>query len=221
MGFKNRKLIVLILCAALALSLLSGCGSAYTAKDLVQDTLDLYYLNKTSDAFMEQMGIDETEAHSRFERWLSLEIPFFCQMFEIELDSCDPGIREQIADLYREIYSHSKFSVGEMTENNGDYSVSVTIWPIDILQRTYNEDLDGFVTDLSNRIDAGEYAGISDEEFENIWAQGMIDLVRANLSQIGYLDPQTITVRVEKDSDGAYSVNEDDFQKADELIIAY
>ena len=216
-----RKGIVAVLALCLSLTLLVGCGSSYTARELVEDTLNLYYLDQPSEAYMMMLGLTEDEAHQRFEDWLNMEIPFFCGLYEVELDSCEPQIEPQIAELYHKIYAHSKFEVGETTKTGDDYSVSVTIWPIDILQKVYDNEMEGFAADLSEKIASGNYDALTDEEFETLWAQGVIDLVNAHLDELDYLEAQTMEIRVEKDSDNVYSVNVTDFQNADELILAY
>ena len=49
----------------------------------------------------------------------------------------------------------------------------------------------------------------------------MIDMVSGHLDTIDYLDAQTISVQVTQDDDGAYSIDSGDFQRIDNLMIAY
>lgn len=218
---KTLHLLSAVLSFCLLMVLLSACGSAYTAADLVKDTLDHYYLDSAAETYLKQTDMTAEEAHEEYERWLGLEIPFFCQEFEIELDSCEPQIQTQIQDLYRQIYTHSRYEVKGMDKKDDVYQIEVTVYPIDILQKVYTDHMDAFSEEISQRIASGALDGITDEEFETLWAQGVIDLVAGHLEELDYLEPETITIRVEKDEDGLYGINLDDFQKADELILAY
>lgn len=218
---KTARYRIVLLSLALCAGLLAGCGNSYTAKDLVKDTLDLYFLDSPSERYLEQVNMTAEEAHDAFEHWLSLEIPFFCREFEVELDSCQAQIETQIVELYHEIYRHSKYEVGESGKSGSAYPVEVTIYPIDILQKVFDSYLDGYAADFNERIASGAYDGISEVEFETLWAQGVIDLVNEHLGELDHLAPETMTVRVEKDTDGLYFVNTEDFQRADELILAY
>ena len=84
-----------------------------------------------------------------------------------------------------------------------------------------DDDADNFNTMWQARIDDGDFNDMSDEEYEEAWANAIIDLVKSRISTIGYLDPQTISVQVTKDDDGVYSIDEGDFQRIDMLMIQY
>ena len=218
---KTLQIVSAVLSLCLCAALLTACGSTYTAADLVKDTLDLYYLDSPTEAHLEQTDMTEEEAHEEYERWLGLEVPFFCQEFGIELDSCEPQIETQIQDLYRRIYTHSRYEVKGMDKDDNTYQIEVTVYPIDILQKVYTDYMDAFSDEFGQRIASGSLDGITEEEYETLWAQGVIDLVSDHLEELDYLEPKTIKIRLEKDEDGLYGINLDDFQKADELILAY
>lgn len=205
--------------AALCMALLSGCGGLFSAKALVQGNLDLVYLNQYTDEYLKSVNLTAEEAAEQYEAGIAVEVGYFVEYFNIELDLCDDSIEPQITELYHEIYDHSKYEVGEETKNDDYYLVELTVYPIDIMQKVVEEDAEDFVADMQDRYMADEFT--TEEEYETAWAQGIIDLVSARLDSIGYLEPETISVQVGPDSDGVYCIADNDFTRIDGLIISY
>ena len=61
-----------------------------------------------------------------------------------------------------------------------------------------------------------QYAAYSREYTELV-----LSLVKAQMGNSGYLAPQTVTVRIEKDANASYSMNLDDLDAIDMLVIHY
>lgn len=217
---KKIKIIAIVLAAVLCMGLLSGCGS-FSAADLVKNNLDLVYLNQYTDDYLEKVGLDKEQAQQQYEDGLDVEVEYFANYFTIELDVCGDEVRQQIADLYRQIYNHSKYEVGAESRSGDTYLVQLTVYPIDIFQKVVDEDSEAFQADMQTRADSGEFDNMTDDEYEVVWAQAIIDLVAARIDSIGYLDPQTISVQVVKDENNVYSIDDSDFSRIDSLIIAY
>ena len=217
---RKMKVMALALAAALCLGLLSGCGS-FSASELVKSNLDLIYLDQYSDDYLKKVGLDKEQAEQQYEGGLEMEAEYFADLFSIELDTCGDEVRQQIIDLYRQIYTHSKYEVGTESRSGDTYLVQLTVYPIDIFQKVADEDTDSFWENMQTRADAGEFADMTDEEYEVAWAQAVIDMVAARIDSIDYLDPQTISVQVVKDDDGVYSIDTSDFNRIDSLMIAY
>lgn len=216
---KQSKILLLML-LTIVLGLLSGCSS-FSAAELVKNNLELIYLNQYSDEYLKRVNLDKAQAEQQFQDGLSVEAEVFADLFNIELDACDDSVREQILELYRQIYSHSKYEVGTESRNGDVYLVQLTVYPIDIFAKVIEEDVEEFGTTMQAREAAGEFSDMSDEEFEAVWAQAVIDMVSGHLDTIDYLDAQTISVQVTQDDDGAYSIDSSDFQRIDNLMIAY
>lgn len=218
---KKVRIIAVILVLVMCAALLTGCGSKVPAKDLVQGNLDAVYLGKFSSDYLKLVGSNEEKAKDDYDTGIDNEVEYFAAYFNIDLDMCDDDIRDEIADLYHEIYAKSKYEVGSETGSDDKYLVELTVYPIDIFQKVTDDDADNFNAMWQARIDDGDFNDMSDEEYEEAWANAIIDLVKSRISTIGYLDPQTISVQVTKDDDGVYSIDEGDFQRIDMLMIQY
>lgn len=99
--------------------------------------------------------------------------------------------------------------------------MQLTVYPIDIFQKVNDEDSEAFLADMQKRAEAGEFVNMTDDEYEVVWAQAIIDMVSARIDSIGYLDPQTISVQVVKGEDNVYVIDDSDFNRIDSLIISY
>ncbi len=64
-----------------------------------------------------------------------------------------------------------------------------------------------------------DFSTYIDEEYETAWANFLLDLLEARIDQIGYLDAVTVSVHVEQEDDGYYTISEDDFSEIDQNII--
>ena len=212
--------IALVPALALVLCLLCACGGGLDPQLLVQGNLDTLYLNNPSQEYLDAISNPE-DVSAHYEQGLEVEAQYFASYFDIELDSCAPGTTDQIKDLYRQIYGHSKYEVGESTKSGDTYLVSVTIYPMDIIQQVMDNDADAFSADYEAKFNEGYFDDMTEEEYETWWAQAIIDMVSARLDSIGYLEPETVSVQVTQDDDGYYSISENDLQRMDALILQY
>ena len=78
-----------------------------------------------------------------------MEVNYFMQFFGIEYPTDE--ITQELTELYKEIYSHSKYEVGEAADvSENTYGVPLTIYPIDIMQKAVSythlqQDCEGFL----------------------------------------------------------------------------
>lgn len=225
MKLMMKKVLALLLGAMLCLSVLAGCGSSFDAGNLVQGNLDLIYLNKYTNSYLESVDMTKDEADNEYESGIAVEVDYFIDYFYLDMDYCDASVEDQIAELYREIYDHSKYEVGEVTKSGDNYLVSLTIYPIDVISKVVEEDWETFCTEwtdeMTEKVNNGEVDAEDSVAIENSWAQGVIALVKSRLDSVGYLNPQTISVQVVSNENGIYSIDSGDFSRIDGLIIAY
>ena len=214
-----KKLLILAETAALCAALLTGCGS-FSASDLVKNNLDLIYLDQYTDEYLKKVDLTKEEAHQQYEQGIQTEVQAFAGYFNIDLDLCDSSISDEIADLYHQLYPHSKYEVGDTSTSGETYLVSLTVYPMDVIDQAMAHSTE-FGAAWQERINNGEFDDATEEQYEEAWAGAIIDLVSVQLDSIGYLDPQTISVQVTKDEDGVYGIDSSDFQRIDRLMIDY
>lgn len=215
-----RKLRSLALVCIFGL-LFGGCslfGSVSEAdiQLLVQGNLDVIYLNQPSAAYLKLVGSTEDEARQDYEDGVWTEVDSAATFFDVALEYCDESVSQRWFDLLCNIYDSAKYQVAQPVKTDDGYTVEVTVEPIDIFKKVIEEDL---ADAREERWDNQEFS--TQEELEAAWADLILDLLEARLDSIGYLDAETVTVRVEKDEDSYYTMNSDDFYKVDWYIIYY
>jgi len=214
-----KRIICALLCAVMLVCSLTGCLATFDAKAYVQGNLDVVYLNKVTDEYLKIVSNSKEELNDIYEQGLEVEADYFASYFDFDMDLAPEGTFERIVEVYRQIYAYSKYEVGEPTKSGDDYLVSVTIYPIDIMQQINNEGWAEFEADwmaMSETLSA-----MTDEELEAAWTEMILDMVESYIPKIGYLEPETISVQIVKGDDGAYVISDNDFGRIDTLIIQY
>lgn len=221
---KLGKQLALLLTVCVMATCIAGCTGSFDATTFVKGSIDSLYLGVFDKEYLDIVVDTEEELVQGYEEGLQVEADYFFSYFDIIGDAVDPNMKSEVVEIYREIYSKSKYEVGNSTKSKDSYLVSVTIYPMDIMQKIQDEEFDGFVEVWSDREEYGYFDDMTDEEYETAWAREIIDMTKNRINSIGYLDPQTISVQVVVDTiDGEeyYTISENDALRIDELIIKY
>ncbi len=228
---KGGKTALIVIAVVVVLALIGGGAlSSLGSKDmtqlvgsLVQGNLDEIYLGRYSDEFMELVGSSQAECEQVYLDGLAQEVDYFLYYWNIE--SPTEELKSELTELYKEIYSHSRYTVGECSQlDEKTYAVKLDVYPIDIMQQ------------VSDAIDAGgmdwfyeKYADFapenaSQEEYDawdQDWANGIVDLVRAKLPDIGYTGMESRAIQVVQKEDGHWIMDDGDMSWIDVQMIYY
>lgn len=238
-----RKVFALLLVFILVFSL-TACGgrgtvSEKTIHSLVQGNLDAIYLGKVTDEYLMLVDTTSEKSKKNYLDGLESEAEFFCHYFGIidseydeTFDDIDDEVKDIIIDIYKQIYDQSKYVVGEATkQDDGNYVVDVTIAPIDIMDKALDTLISGTYgpyEDFLKKYASVDVDEISDEEvltmlldYNTDYQDVIINLITELLPTLGYRNEKTVSVHVEKDEDGFYSINQDDWNKIDDYMIYY
>lgn len=228
-----------VLAASLILAMsfgLTACGNSGTeqATALVQGNLDEIYLGRVTEDYLKLVDGTEEESAQAYWDGLEVEAEYFVNYWGIvESDygetyaNLDEDFQNEVIEMYKEIYSYSKYEVQEAVKQDDDsYSVKVIISPIDIMEQAEDlylndeyEPLNAFWTKYAEY----DFSTMSDEdymaythEYGRVIVQMMYDL----LPNIGYMDEKSMVLQVET-IDGVMSINDDDFGIFDSYVISY
>lgn len=228
-----------VLAASLILAMsfgLTACGNSGTeqATALVQGNLDEIYLGRVTEDYLKLIDGTKEESAQAYLDGLEVEAEYFVNYWGIvESDygetyaNLDEDFQNEVIEMYKEIYSYSKYEVQEAVKQDDDsYSVKVIISPIDIMEQAEDlylndeyEPLNAFWTKYAEY----DFSTMSDEdymaythEYGRVIVQMMYDL----LPNIGYMDEKSMVLQVET-IDGVMSINDDDFGIFDSYVISY
>ena len=233
----KMKKCVLAVSLVLAMSFgLTACGNSGTeqATALVQGNLDEIYLGRVTEDYLKLIDGTKEESAQAYLDGLEVEAEYFVNYWGIvESDygetyaNLDEDFQNEVIEMYKEIYSYSKYKVQEAVKQDDDsYSVKVIISPIDIMEQAEDlylndeyEPLNAFWTKYAEY----DFSTMSDEdymaythEYGRVIVQMMYDL----LPNIGYMDEKSMVLQVET-IDGVMSINDDDFGIFDSYVISY
>lgn len=214
-----KRIICTLLCAVMMVCCLASCSAEFDAKTYVQGNIDVVYLNAPSEAYLNIVSNSKDDLSAIYEKGLEVEAGYFATYFSIDLELAPEDTLSRIVELYRQIYTYSKYEVGEPVKGDNEYMVDITIHPMDIIKKVAEEDWAAFEEEWKGL--AEQRVDMTEAEIEAAWADMVIKLVEERIPNIGYFEPQTITIKVTKGEDGIYVISDNDFGRIDCLIIQY
>lgn len=235
MNKRSIRIICLVLALSLCAALLVGCGKkdnnstptpeetkqAFDPAAYVKGGLDAVYLGEYSDEYLAMLGGETKDSCAeRYERGMQVSLEVFCTYFGIDLAQCSDSIKSELLDLMRKMYNSARYEIGTPVQDGDGYTVDVTVSPIAAVAHVAKEDYPDFAQDAANRIAAGELDKGS-QTFIDWWAKSIADMVNARLIAPDYLDAQSVTVTLEKNSGGTYSFSGTSLADIDALIVSY
>ncbi len=228
----GRRGAAVTLAALLLLSLgLTACGqggaatkgfTTYDAEVYVDGLIKENYMGKAEEAYLELVDIHQEDVDALYENALALDADYFFFMYDI--DHPTDELREEVQELYREIYQYTKYEIVSAAEQeDGSFSVKLNVYPINVAQ-TVNEAKNTATEEFYKKYPQSEVNAMRDADYEKMeeeWAELIMDLYRDAIKEIGNMTEKSISVQIEQDSDGLYTINSDDFARLDALIIDY
>lgn len=217
----GKKLLLLGMAAALMLTLVScGDNMQKDSQTYIQGMLDKMYMGQYDQEYMDLIELTEEEAKADYEDWLGQEAEMFCAYFDIYYPSDEFLVR--VTEMYREIYSQAKYTVKPSTKlASGSYAVEVDVEPIHLFTLITQDDVTAIWEEASG--------GAAPEDMEDdayaaadlIYADLMLELVQAQIPNLTYDPVKSVVFQIKEDTDGYYTMVEDDLLTFDEYIIAY
>lgn len=233
---KIKKSVTALLTSLCVLLGLSACGNTgiETATLLVQGNIDVIYQGKYDDEYLNLVGSTKADAEADYLDGLAVEAEYFAYYWGIvdadygdEYEDLDESFRDELVELYRDIYSHSKYEVMDaVKQEDGSYTVKVLVEPIDIMEKAYelyvNDEYEPLNEFWDKYADA-DFSSWTDEDYMDYtheYGETIVQLVRDQLANVGYKDQKSQAIQVEK-VDGVLQINEDDWGIFDSYVIYY
>ena len=131
----------------------------------------------------------------------------------------DAGLSEEVqadfTDVMRDAFSKAKYTVGDaVPTEDGGYDVTVTIEPLKLYA--------GATTKLQEKVTADDIAGLSEEEANNLIYTKIAEIIRENLEEPEYVEPQDIVVHygIIDEQNNLWGVSEEEGEKLGEILFS-
>ena len=216
-----KKKLAAVFSAALLCLVLAGCGKDFSAADLLQANLDLLYKGECSDIALKDLALSSAEAQQMYQDGLNNEAANFAAYFDINLDLLPADAKTRLTQLCGQICQLAEYKVGAQNKITDGYSVELIVQPLDIMQRFADEDAEAVTAAWQAKMDSGQLDKLTDAEHEAVWAEGILQAISARAAAPTYQEEQTLHIKVIKDTDGAYIIDDEDWQQVIRLLIPY
>lgn len=231
---KKSRIFTTVLAAGVLAGVLCGCNSlslnlgneSDRMKNYVQGYLDLTYKGQFNDDYLQELDLTEEEAQERYEQGIQVEVEFFESGVGL-IDYPTEEITQRLTELYKEIYSHSDYTVVSSNKmDSGNYVVEVTVRPIDIMTNFTSDDFQAIfeevLTDMGITTQE-QLEAMSEEDYQkadNAYAEKVLALVESQMANVGNGEEESFTVQIEDDGD-MWTPSQDDFDAIDLAMIDY
>lgn len=216
---RMKKITVCLLLFTMVLQL-TAC-SIFESKNkkyaaYVTSLLDANYKG-TFETFLEMTESDQEAVETAYNEGIEHLTNSLIAYYGIELVD-DGSLREEFVALTKKIYAATKYEVKPAVKSGDSYTVEVLIYPIDILQSTY-DDVIAYIESFNKKKEAGDFDEYEIEQYETEFAKGILDILDKAADNMGYLDYTSTIVSILTEGD-TYYISDEDFTKLDNQLIA-
>ena len=238
-----KRISTLSLAVLLSLSLAACSGSALNkglttqdAQECVQVEMDTTYKGQFAGFVDFYSNVTTQDAKDQYNNNIEGEAAYFLALIgmpdpEDTNLTVEPSAMQthKAESLYKDIYAKSDYTVlSASKQDDGTFSVKVTIRPMDILTLV-SDNMEDFFADFTEKFSKVDTDSMSDEEFVNWYRtvyvpeyyDTMLDLLEAQIPNIGYTDEKSIVIQVQQTEEGSLYISVDDLRNLDDLIIDY
>ena len=235
----TKRIFTLALAAGMALSLTACRTDGLSTDDAlkcIQVEMDTTYKGDFKGFVEFYSNVDTDDAKEQYDANIEGETSYFfsiagCVDPEDQRSVVEPSEMQTVRaeKLYEQIYAKSDYTVASASkQDDGTFSVKVNIKPINILTLVM-DNMESHFADFTAKYDALDLDSMSDEEFLNwyrtVYAPDyydtLLDLLEAQIPNIGYEDERSIVIQVQQSEDGSLYISTDDLRNLDNLIMDY
>lgn len=213
----KKKQMAAVLVAAVMLVLLIGCVGKFDAGGYTQSILDVTYKNLT-EQYIEITGSTKDAANQIFTKNLDIT------MEEFESLNLPDDLENKYRQLFEDLIKNVRYMVGEAKEDdNGNFTVDVTIEPLTIFDDTYESfqnQAKEYATQVSNDVMNGAEMP-SDEDMQNHIYELYYNILNGELEKgVKYGEAEVVTVHVNKGKGDIYEIPGEDMTVLDDKMLS-
>ena len=215
---KIYKRMLVIAISLMSLFGLTGCEKqeAKTYQNYVKSLIAINYLGATDD-YIEATGANKADAEALYQKNMEHLANNILTYYDVTISDVS-GAKEGYIQLAKNIYSKANYKVAKAVEENGKYTVDVTIYPIDLFNQTSNQVV-AYVEKFNKDVADGVYNDYTMEEYETAFSEGLLTILNEGCLNMTYAAPVTITVSIIEEED-YYYISDQDFLAIDAAMIS-
>ncbi len=194
---------------------LTGCQAKETYTKYVKAVMDSTYRNEHTE-YLKQVDTTKEDAEKAYEEGVDYMTEAIYTYYEVYPEYISEETAAGYEELARKLFEKTKYTVNDAVKEGKTYKVPVIIEPINFWEASEDDMLDYYVEYWEN---ADESA--SDEELEEGYAVGLLEILNGYADNMGYKAPITRNVEIIFDSDGKYGVSEAEWTTITEYLLDF
>lgn len=197
---RYSRLMLLGLTTAFTLTSLTGClhRKKTTYQTYMQNILDVNYKG-SFDGYVDDNDGSKDDAQAMYDDTIDYLSDQLINHYSLANADSDE-VKSIFNETAKTIYSRAKYEVSQAYKNGDDYYVDVTVYPMDILNQSF-DDVFAYIEDSNKKIAAGDFNNTEKEDYEAQFAQGVADIIQDKSSSMEYRSPVVVSVKITDDGD--------------------
>lgn len=211
---REKQDIRKIIMAVLATLLLVGCGANVNPAGYLEGALNARY-KAEYELYMDVKGCSLEDAKLLHEECLNE-----C-MAVIESAGLSDELKVEYKEFFERVLRNVSFQVGDVTEEDGTYSVQVTLKPYAMFENIAEElsiSVDDYYTEVTEDALEGTELPSSDEVREEVYTL-LLEILNNHMNHISYAEPIIQTIEITQSDDHMISIDQDDLKELHSLLI--
>ncbi len=177
----------------------TSCSSGLAPQEYIEYEMDASYKNIYNNALLNiyTSSITSQELSATYnENMKSDALTFLSTTCGVDTNLLTEQTAQMGADIFKALYEHAKYEIGDSESSGENFTVSMTIYPINIIINTVTQEFyDAKVQEIYTQY------GLTEQELENEFASAMLLALEENLPTLSYASPVNIDVLLENKGD--------------------
>ena len=229
----TKRVVVLLLILAMAF-LMNGCDYQ---EELPTETptedlsyLELYgdYVQSVLDAnyhgdhavYMQITGANKEQASKMTDAHAVNMAEQMADIYAIQLDMIPGTIGQRLTEIGYQVYKAAMYSVDGVEKSGETVYVTVSVSPLQFYQGAA-EGIDSFIDSFNERAKLGEFEMLSENEYENEYAEGIVAVLEDAVKNLKYEEAKTYRIQIRYNEEtGVNYIADEDMDAIDKLVLA-
>lgn len=188
-------------------------------QDYVQSVLDANY-HGDHGQYMQITGANKEQASKMTEAHAVNMAEQMAEIYAIQLSKIPAVIGERLTEVGYQVYKAASYTVDSVEKSGETVYVTISVYPLEFYQGAA-EGVEAFIDDFNERARLGEFELMSESEYENEYAEGILAVLEETVKDIrcGSVKSYRIRIRYNEET-GVNYIADEDMDAIDKMILA-
>lgn len=190
---------------------------AYT--EYVQSIMDANY-HRDCTGYMQITGASQQQAEKMAEAHAVNLAEQIAELYAIQLKQIPAEIGERLTEVAYDVYEKSVYTVSDAEKVGEKIYVSISVQPLKFYHGVAAQ-IEEYIENFNARAKDGEFGHLTESEYENEYAKGVLEILEASTQSIETEDARNYRIRIRYNEETKVSyIAEEDLDAINRLILA-